>query len=82
MILKQAMVAAIPVLWAEPVTQSARKLVIWLPGFSGSKEGVQNNDHNNVFVICFTCAIDPVPSLLVNITTRFGCARTAGHKLK
>ena len=41
-ILKQAMVADIPVLWAEPVTQSVRKLVIWLPGFSGSKEGVQN----------------------------------------
>ena len=41
-ILKQAMVADIPVLWAEPAHQLARKLVIWLPGFSGSKEGVQN----------------------------------------
>ena len=42
-ILKQAMVADIPVLWAEPATQAPRKLVIWLPGFSGSKESVQNN---------------------------------------
>lgn len=42
-ILKEAVVADIPVLWAEPVTPSARKLVIWLPGFSGSKEGVRNN---------------------------------------
>ena len=41
--LKQALVTDIPVLWAEPATQAPRKLVIWLPGFSGSKEGVQNN---------------------------------------
>ncbi len=42
-ILKQAMVADIPLLWAEPATHAPRKLVIWLPGFSGSKESVQNN---------------------------------------
>src|SRR5436190_2038716 len=41
--LKQAVVGGIPVLWAEPETNAQRKLVIWLPGFSGTKEGVQNN---------------------------------------
>jgi uncharacterized protein len=41
--LKQALVTDIPVLWAEPTTQAPCKLVIWLPGFSGSKESVQNN---------------------------------------
>lgn len=39
--LKRAQVGAIPVLWAEP-NQSARGLVIWLPGFSGDKEGVRD----------------------------------------
>lgn len=41
--LKQARVGEIPLLWAEPAPGGPRKLVIWLPGFSGSKEGVQNN---------------------------------------
>jgi len=39
---KHAIIAGIPLLWAAPTVPS-NKLVIWLPGFSGSKEGVQEN---------------------------------------
>lgn len=39
--LNRASVQGIPVLWAEPEHQEPRRLVIWLPGFSGTKEGVQ-----------------------------------------
>jgi uncharacterized protein len=34
-------VANIPVLWEEPEQAGARKLVIWLPGFTDNKEGMQ-----------------------------------------
>jgi dienelactone hydrolase len=33
-------IANIPVLWEEPVQADDRKLAIWLPGFTSSKEGV------------------------------------------
>ena len=31
----------IPVAWIEPEPTEERTLVIWLPGFSGTKEGVE-----------------------------------------
>src|SRR5215212_3001233 len=36
-------VAGIPIIWVEPESKAARKLVIWLPGFSGQKELLQDN---------------------------------------
>lgn len=39
---QRTVIAGIPLLWAAPPVPSS-KLVIWLPGFSGSKEGVQEN---------------------------------------
>ncbi|MCX6044583.1 MAG: alpha/beta fold hydrolase [Chloroflexi bacterium] len=36
-------VAGIPALWVEPASTTARQLVIWLPGFSGHKEALQDN---------------------------------------
>jgi dienelactone hydrolase len=36
-------VAGIPLIWVEPEQATLRRLVIWLPGFSGSKEGVESN---------------------------------------
>ncbi len=41
-LVKHAVIAGIPMLWAAP-SEPSSKLVIWLPGFSGSKEGVQEN---------------------------------------
>lgn len=40
--LGQARAGDIPLLWAEPDPGAPRRLVIWLPGFSGSKDGVQD----------------------------------------
>jgi len=39
--LRTARLEGMPLLWAEPVALPRRRLVIWLPGFSGTKEGVQ-----------------------------------------
>ncbi|MCC7261459.1 MAG: prolyl oligopeptidase family serine peptidase [Candidatus Latescibacteria bacterium] len=39
--LNQARAGEIPLLWAEPAAGAPRRLVVWLPGFSGNKEGVQ-----------------------------------------
>ena len=36
-------VAGVPLIWAEPQEATVRRLVIWLPGFSGSKEGLESN---------------------------------------
>ena len=42
MSLERAVVDGIPLLWREPTaSQSKRRLAIWLPGFSGSKESVE-----------------------------------------
>lgn len=38
--LRRGLVADIPVVWCEPASGS-RELVIWLPGFSGTKENVE-----------------------------------------
>ncbi len=38
--LRRARVGDLPLLWAEPAAGAPRRLVIWLPGFSGTKEGV------------------------------------------
>lgn len=38
--MKQAVVDHIPLLWCEPEEADRRDLVIWLPGFSGTKESV------------------------------------------
>lgn len=37
----KATVAGIPLLWVEPEQSAAKKLVIWLPGFSGTKEAME-----------------------------------------
>ena len=39
----KSVVAGIPLIWVEPESVATRKLVIWLPGFSGAKEGVESN---------------------------------------
>jgi len=36
----QMIVSDIPLIWVEPAHTPARRLAIWLPGFSGTKEGV------------------------------------------
>jgi len=36
-------VAGIPLLWVEPAASTTRRLVIWLTGFSGQKEALQEN---------------------------------------
>ena len=35
-------ISGIPAIYVEPATPARRSLVIWLPGFSGSKETVQD----------------------------------------
>lgn len=37
---QRAVIDHIPMLWYEPVESAHRNLIIWLPGFSGTKEGV------------------------------------------
>lgn len=39
----KATVAELPLIWVEPTTVAPRKLVIWLTGFSGHKEALQEN---------------------------------------
>ncbi len=39
--IQRTTVGDVPVLWAEPVQGDERKLVIWLPGFTDSKDGMQ-----------------------------------------
>lgn len=39
--INKATVAEIPLIWREPEQTTARKLVIWLPGFSGAKEAME-----------------------------------------
>src|SRR5216683_316980 len=39
--LNRTIVDHIPLLWLEPAGPPRRELVIWLPGFGGSKEGVE-----------------------------------------
>lgn len=41
--INKSRVGGIPVIWVEPASIAERRLVIWLPGFSGAKEGVENN---------------------------------------
>ncbi len=38
--INKATIADIPLIWCEPEQTAARKLVIWLPGFSGTKEAM------------------------------------------
>jgi hypothetical protein len=40
--MKSAVISGIPTSWVEPENADVRKLVSWLPGFSGAKESVQN----------------------------------------
>ena len=42
----KSVVAGIPLIWVEPESAATRKLVIWLPGFSGAKEGVESHLHD------------------------------------
>ena len=38
---KKAVVSEIPLIWEEPERTVQKRLVIWLPGFGGTKEAVQ-----------------------------------------
>ncbi len=44
--MKSAVISGIPTIWVEPESADVKKLAIWLPGFSGTKEAVQNNLHD------------------------------------
>ena len=50
----------IPVLWREPDFHSNRRLVIWLPGFTGSKEAVANNLDDLAQAGYVALSLDPV----------------------
>lgn len=39
--LKHTTIEGIPTIWCEPTAGEARKLVIWLPGFSGNKDSME-----------------------------------------
>jgi len=39
--IQRTTVGGVPVVWAEPMQGDERKLVIWLPGFTDSKDGMQ-----------------------------------------
>jgi dienelactone hydrolase len=53
-------VSEIPVLWIEPTQVDDRKLVIWLPGFTDSKEGVRDNLRDLAASGYIALSFDPV----------------------
>ena len=50
----------IPVLWEEPEQDGERKLVIWLPGMTGSKEGMHEYLRELAAAGCVAVSFDPV----------------------